>query len=90
VKDIELFELPDAAWADYERDRNTEAFASKHALFFRSVFMPTLASALCMLIHSLGKRKAKSSLRTEAYTMRAVTNRSTLGCTASITHLRMQ
>jgi hypothetical protein len=46
VEDIEMFELPDTAWADYERDGNREAFASKHALFFRSVFMPTLASAL--------------------------------------------
>jgi hypothetical protein len=46
VEDIEMFELPETAWIDYERDGNREAFASKHALFFRSVFMPTLASAL--------------------------------------------
>jgi hypothetical protein len=46
---VEAFEttaLPDAAWADYERDGNKEALASKHALFFRSIFMPSLASAL--------------------------------------------
>jgi hypothetical protein len=46
VEDIEMFELPDAAWNDYERDGNKEALATKHALFFRSVFMPTLATAL--------------------------------------------
>ena len=46
VEDVEVFELPDIAWADYERDGNKEVLATKHALFFRSVFMPTLASAL--------------------------------------------
>lgn len=46
VEDIETFELPDAAWAEYERDGNNEALATKHALFFRSIFMPSLASAL--------------------------------------------
>ena len=46
VEDIEMSELPDAAWNDYERDGNKEALATKHALFFRSVFMPTLATAL--------------------------------------------
>lgn len=46
VEDIEISELPDAAWTDYEQDGNKEALATKHALFFRSVFMPSLASAL--------------------------------------------
>jgi hypothetical protein len=46
VEDFEMSELPDAAWMDYERDGDKEALATKHALFFRSVFMPTLASAL--------------------------------------------
>ena len=46
VEDIKVFELPDIAWADFERDGNKEVLATKHALFFRSVFMPTLASAL--------------------------------------------
>src|SRR5262249_31799935 len=43
VEDSEVSELPDAAWVDYERDGNAEALATKRALFFRSVFMPTLA-----------------------------------------------
>ena len=43
---IEISELPDAAWTDYEQDGNKEALATKHALFFRAIFMPTLASAL--------------------------------------------
>jgi hypothetical protein len=46
VEDIQIFDLPDAAWADYEQDGNKDAFATKHARFFRSVFMPSLASAL--------------------------------------------
>lgn len=46
LEDIEVSELPDPAWADYERDGNNQALATKHALFFRSIFMPSLASAL--------------------------------------------
>jgi hypothetical protein len=38
--------LTDSAWTDYERDGDSKALAAKHALFFRSVFMPSLASAL--------------------------------------------
>jgi hypothetical protein len=38
--------LTDSAWTDYEGDGDSEALAAKHALFFRSVFMPSLASAL--------------------------------------------
>src|SRR5262249_56548059 len=36
----------DAAWAEYRRDGDAEALAAKHALFFRSIFAPSLASAL--------------------------------------------
>jgi SAM dependent carboxyl methyltransferase len=46
VDACEMFALPDAAWKDYEQDGNREALATKHALFFRSIFMPSLASAL--------------------------------------------
>jgi SAM dependent carboxyl methyltransferase len=46
VEDFEMSSLPDAAWNDYQRDGNKEALATKQALFFRSVFMPSLASAL--------------------------------------------
>jgi hypothetical protein len=46
VEDIEVFELPDPASADYEREETSKAFSTKQARFFRSVFMPTLASAL--------------------------------------------
>jgi len=38
--------LPDAAWADYQRDRDGEALAKKHAQYFRAIFAPTLAGAL--------------------------------------------
>jgi hypothetical protein len=46
VEDFEMPELRDAAWTDYELDGNREALATRHALFFRSVFMPSLGSAL--------------------------------------------
>jgi hypothetical protein len=38
--------LPDPAWADYERDRNEYTLAAKQALFFRSIFVRSLALGL--------------------------------------------
>jgi len=55
VEHCELYSLPDPAWADYERDRNAEALATKHALFFRSVFVPSLALSLTNA-HDPGQR----------------------------------
>jgi hypothetical protein len=46
VEHCEVTRLPDAAWTDYERDTNKELLASRHASFFRSIFVPSLASAL--------------------------------------------
>jgi hypothetical protein len=46
VEHCEMSELEDAAWADYERDGDSQAWAAKHARFFRAIFMPSLASAL--------------------------------------------
>jgi hypothetical protein len=46
VEHCELHSLPDPARADYESDRNPEALARKQALFFRSVFVPSLALSL--------------------------------------------
>ena len=46
VKRCELFELPDAAWADYECDGNKEMLVRRHSGFFRAVFVPSLATAL--------------------------------------------
>jgi hypothetical protein len=46
VEDFQLAALKDAAWADYQRDGDKEALASKQALFFRTIFLPSLASAL--------------------------------------------
>lgn len=42
----ELIPLSDPAWADYKCDGDKQALAAKHALFFRSTFAPSLASAL--------------------------------------------
>jgi hypothetical protein len=46
VEDLVVSELPDAAWIEYEQNGDKELLATKHARFFHSVFMPTLASAL--------------------------------------------
>jgi hypothetical protein len=46
VESCDLSPLPDSAWADYERDHNESALAGKHALFFRSVFVPSLTLGL--------------------------------------------
>jgi hypothetical protein len=46
VEHCGLATLPDAAWADFERDENKEVLANRHARFFRAVFVPSLASAL--------------------------------------------
>jgi hypothetical protein len=42
----ELSDLPDAAWVDYERDRNMEELINRHTGFFRAIFVPSLATAL--------------------------------------------
>ena len=54
VEHCELFDLPDAAWADYQADGNVQALVSRHAQFFRAVFVPSLASA----ISDAGRRQA--------------------------------
>jgi hypothetical protein len=37
---------PDTAWITYERDKDATELASKRALFFRTIFVPSLAQAL--------------------------------------------
>jgi hypothetical protein len=46
VERCELSPLPDAAWAAYERDGKTEVLVKRHVGFFRSIFVPSLATAL--------------------------------------------
>ncbi|HEY6293166.1 MAG TPA: SAM-dependent methyltransferase [Terriglobia bacterium] len=46
VEHCDLSVLPDSAWADYEQDGNKEVLATRHARFFRAIFVPSLASAL--------------------------------------------
>jgi hypothetical protein len=45
VERCELAELPDAAWADYERDGNKELLVKRQVGFFRAIFVPSLATA---------------------------------------------
>jgi SAM dependent carboxyl methyltransferase len=46
VQECDLSVLPDTAWVEYEQHRNKETLAAQHALFFRSIFTPSLALAL--------------------------------------------
>jgi S-adenosylmethionine-dependent carboxyl methyltransferase len=46
IEHFEIFDLPDAAWADYQLHGNVEALVSHHAAFFRAIFLPSLASAI--------------------------------------------
>jgi hypothetical protein len=46
VEDFEMSEFSDTAWTDYQGNGDKDALSTKHALFFRSVFVPSLASAL--------------------------------------------
>ena len=46
VEDFAESGLVDSAWTEYEKDGDVQALATKHALFFRSIFMPSLATAL--------------------------------------------
>ena len=46
VEHCELSGVPDDAWADYERDRDKDRLSTRHARFFRSIFVPSLASAV--------------------------------------------
>jgi hypothetical protein len=46
VEQCQLSSLPDAAWADYERDGKTEVLVNRQVGFFRAIFVPSLATAL--------------------------------------------
>jgi SAM dependent carboxyl methyltransferase len=46
VESCDLLSLADPIWADYERDGDNEVRAARHALFFRSTFVPSLAFGL--------------------------------------------
>jgi hypothetical protein len=46
VQQWEAFPVSDPAWAAYEQDHDKERLAAKHTAFFRSTFMPSLASGL--------------------------------------------
>jgi len=46
VERCELSPLPDTAWNDFEQDGNKETLTERHVGFFRSIFVPSLATAL--------------------------------------------
>jgi hypothetical protein len=46
--------LQDAAWADFQRDGDKEVLVSRHAVFFRAIFVPSLACAIPDPVRRLG------------------------------------
>jgi hypothetical protein len=46
VEDFAMSEVADSAWDQYERDGHEESVTNKRVLFFRAVFVPSLACAL--------------------------------------------
>jgi hypothetical protein len=48
VERCEVSLLEDAAWRDYQRNRDGDALARKHASFFRTTFVPSLANSLTL------------------------------------------
>ncbi len=77
VEAFEMATLPDDAWVEYERDGNKEALATKHALFFRAVFMPSLASALTRVRDGDAEALRKFGDRLEAGLKRRLVSRPT-------------
>jgi hypothetical protein len=57
LEQCEVFPVPDAAWGEYEQDRDKEKLAAKYAGFFRATFMPSLASALAQERGSEGRQR---------------------------------
>jgi len=49
VEEFAMSEVSDAVWDQYDRDKDKEAFTTKRALFFRSIFAPSLACALSLV-----------------------------------------
>jgi SAM dependent carboxyl methyltransferase len=46
LEQCEVLPVPDAAWDEYERNRDNGKLAASYTGFFRATFMPSLASAL--------------------------------------------
>jgi hypothetical protein len=46
VEHCELLDLPDAAWTDYQVNGDLQALVSRHAAFFRAIFVPSLSSSI--------------------------------------------
>jgi hypothetical protein len=62
VERCETCEHRDSAWSDYERDGNLEALVDKHAGFYRSTFVPTLAESLRLAHDEETRRKFSDRL----------------------------
>jgi hypothetical protein len=56
VEDCEVSAVPDTASVEYQQDGDKEPLARKKALFFRAVFVPSLASALARVRDGDGEK----------------------------------
>jgi hypothetical protein len=65
VEHCQLFGLSDPAWSDYQQTGDKEGLARKRALFFRSTFVPSLASALTHASDSDGETLRRFADRLE-------------------------
>lgn len=57
LEQCEVFPVPDAAWNEYEQDRDKRKLAASYTGFFRATFMPSLASALAPERGDEGRRR---------------------------------
>ena len=46
IEHVSTHDIPDSMWTDYARDGDAMALASKRALFFRVIFVPSIVQAL--------------------------------------------
>jgi SAM dependent carboxyl methyltransferase len=46
VEHCELLDLPDVAWTDYQVNGDLQSLVSRHAAFFRAIFVPSLSSSI--------------------------------------------
>ena len=46
IEHVSTRDIPDSMWTDYARDGDAMALASKRALFFRVIFVPSIVQAL--------------------------------------------
>jgi SAM dependent carboxyl methyltransferase len=80
VEHCSVLVAPDIAWTEYEADKDVEALARKRAMFFRAIFVPSLAQ-------SLSAERSVEERQAFAAQMEAGMRQRLLGAPARIDHL---